>query len=117
MNPDEFKQKTKALALGVIKLTGSIPGTKAGGVIARQLLRSGTSVAANYRAACCAESRADFVAKLGIVQEECDESLYWIELLTETRLVKSAVTDEVRMQAKEILALVISSIRTAKARK
>jgi len=81
MNPDEFKQRTKVFAIKVIKFASSMPKTRAGDVLGRQLLRTGTSVAANCRSACCAKSRADFIAKMGIVQEECDEALCWIELL------------------------------------
>jgi four helix bundle protein len=106
MNAEDFKKRTKAFAIRIVRFAGSVPRTMAGDVICRQLLRAGTSVAANYHLACCAKSRADLVAKMGIVQEECDESLYWLELLIETKQVKNFLVEGLRREAKEILALV-----------
>src|SRR5256885_6023331 len=80
MNAEEFKLRTKALAVRMIKLVDSLPSSRSTNVIANQLMRSGTSVGANYRAACRAKSKADFISKLGNVEEECDETLYWLEL-------------------------------------
>lgn len=88
MTPDEMKQRTRALGLRVIRLVESLPNTRTADVIGKQLLRCGTSVGANYRAACRARSRPDFTAKMGIVEEEADEILYWIEMLIDCGLVK-----------------------------
>ncbi|MFM8009149.1 MAG: four helix bundle protein, partial [Dolichospermum sp.] len=81
MNEQQFKTRTKQLALRVIRLVESLPNTKTADVIGKQLLRSATSVGANYRSACRAKSTADLIAKLSIVEEEADETLYWLELL------------------------------------
>ncbi|MGD0539361.1 MAG: four helix bundle protein [Verrucomicrobiota bacterium] len=114
MNPEEFKQRTKGLALQIVRLCEALPKGVAASVLGRQLLRSGTSVGANYRAACRAKSRADFIAKLAIVEEECDETLYWLELLVESGLVKQALVAELADEGAEILALVVASINTAR---
>jgi four helix bundle protein len=86
----EFKARTKRLALEVLGLVGELPRTAAGQVIARQLAKSGTSVAANYRAACRARSLVDMVSKLGIVEEEADESMFWLELIVESGMLPSS---------------------------
>jgi four helix bundle protein len=85
----EFRDRTKQVALRVIKVIEALPSTKSADVIGRQLLRSGTSVGANYRAACRARSRADMISKLAIVEEEADESIYWIELLVEAGILSA----------------------------
>lgn len=85
-------------------------------MIGRQLLRSATSVGANYRAVCRAKSRPDFIAKLGIVEEECDESIYWIEMLVETNHVKPVLVSDLMKEAEEILAIVVASAKTARMR-
>jgi four helix bundle protein len=115
MNTEAFKKRTKAYALRVIKLVDSLPNTRAGRVVGDQLLRAGTSVGANYRAAARGRSRADFIAKMGIVEEECDESLYWMELLIEDGLVDEERLDDLMAECEEILAMTVSSIRTARA--
>jgi four helix bundle protein len=89
MDEKEFKNRTKKFALRVIKLVSSLPKGLVADVIGRQLLRSGTSVGANYRAACRGRSTADVVNKLGVVEEEADESLFWMELLVEAQIVSS----------------------------
>jgi four helix bundle protein len=114
MNPVEFKKRTKTFALRIIKLFDQLPKTTVSRVIGRQLLRSGTSVGANYRAACRARSPADFIAKLGIVEEECDESLYWMELLIESETMKPRRLSLLMAEANEILAMVVGSINTAR---
>ena len=86
-------------------------------VIGRQLLRSGTSVGANYRAACRAKSTADFISKMGTVEEESDESLYWMELLIEAKIVESDKLESLMKEADELLAITVSSINTARKRK
>ncbi len=88
MTSEELKKRTKTFALEVIKLGDELPRKKAADVIFGQLVRSGTSVGANYRSACRARSRADFISKITIVEEEADESVYWIELLDESGLMK-----------------------------
>ena len=117
MGPEDFKRRTRRFALRVIRLTESLPSSQTARVIGRQLLRCGTSVGANYRAACRAGSRAEFVAKMGIVEEECDESLYWMELLIESGLVMEPLLAELVKEANEILSLVVASIKTARHRK
>jgi four helix bundle protein len=90
MDEQDFKQRTKQLALQIIDLAETLPKTNSSGVIARQLLRSGTSVGANYRAACRGKSTADVLAKFAIVEEEADETAYWLELLVEAGIVSES---------------------------
>ena len=104
-------------ALKAVRFVKSLPRSGTGHVAGRQLLRSATSVGANYRSACCAKSHADFIAKLAIVHEECDESLYWITLLAESGEVRENDVKELRNDASEILAMVVASLRTARSRK
>ena len=112
MNEQEFKQRTKALGLRVIKLVSSLPKTTVSEVIGKQLIRSGTSVGANYRAACRARSTADLIAKLRIVEEEADECLYWMELIVEAKLVDVANLRSIMSETNEILARTVASIKT-----
>jgi four helix bundle protein len=114
---EEFKKRTKQFALRIIRLADSLPNSSAGRHIGGQLLRSGTSVGSNYRAACRARSRAEFCSKLGIVEEEADESIYWMELLIESELVNESRLSNLLEEANEILAMVIASINTARKRK
>ena len=114
MNPEELKQRTKVFGKRVIKLIEALPKNTTTSVIGRQLLRSATSVGANYRAVCRAKSRADFIAKLGIVEEECDESLYWLELLVETSQIRAALVSDLMKEGEEILAIVVASAKTAR---
>ena len=92
-NSEELKKRTKAFALRIIKFTEALPRTRAIDVMSKQLLRSATSVAANYRAACRARSQADFISKIGITEEESDETLLWLELLYESGLVKDPANE------------------------
>ena len=110
----DFKQRTKAFALRIIKLVDKLPQSRAADVLGKQLLRSGTSVAMNYRAACRARSPAEFRAKLGVVEEEADESSGWIELLAEAGLVKSKLVADLLKESNEITAMVVASIRTSR---
>jgi four helix bundle protein len=103
-NQPDLKRRTKAFALRILKLVDALPKTTAGRALASQIVRSGTSVAANYRAACRARSTADFIAKMGIVEEEGDETLFWLELLEESELVS----------ATKLTAITIASIKTAR---
>lgn len=116
MNKEEMKRRTKQFALRVIRLVESLPRGQTAVVIGRQLLRSGTSVGANYRAACRAKSTADFISKMGTVEEEADESLYWMELLIETGMVKPEPLESLMKEADELLAITVASINTAKRR-
>jgi four helix bundle protein len=110
----DLKSRTKAFAKRVIKLVNALPHSRASEVIGKQLLRSACSVGANYRAACRGRSRAEFVAKLGIVEEEADECCYWIELLIESELVKKGLLEDLYQESNEITAMIVASIKTAK---
>ena len=114
MTPDDMKQRTRQLALRVVRLVESLPNTRTGDVMGKQLLRCGMSVGANYRSACRAKSRADFAAKMGIVEEEADEIVYWIEMLVDCGLVKQNLVEPLIVEANEIVAITVSSIRTAR---
>jgi len=109
-------ERTKRFALKIIELVESLPKTRTADIIGRQLLKAGTSVGANYRAACRGKSPADFISKMGIVEEEADESIYWMELLVESGLVKQNDVSHLIEEAKQILAMTVSSIKTAKSR-
>ncbi len=114
MNKDEMKRRTKEFALQVIRLIESLPKGRSSEILLRQLLRSSTSVGANYRAACRAKSTSDFISKMGTVEEEADESMYWMELMVETGLVRKDDIIHLLDEANQILAMVVSSIRTAR---
>ena len=116
MNEQEFKDRTKRFALRIIKLVESLPSKRAAQVIGGQLLRAGTSVGANYRAACRAKSTADIIHKLSIVEEEADESLFWMELLVEADLMRKARLEALMVEANEILAMIVASIKTLRGR-
>ena len=116
MNKEELKQRTKRFALCIFRLVESLPRGRAADIFSRQLLRSGTSVGANYRAACRAKSIADFISKMSTVEEETDESIYWMELLVEGGIVPEDAIAPLVKEAGEILAITVSSIRTARAR-
>jgi four helix bundle protein len=116
MADEDIKQRTKSYALRVIRLVESLPSTRTAEVLGKQLLRAATAVGANYRAARRAKSPADFIAKLGIVEEEADECLYWMELLVESGLVPTARLESLRDEGDQILAIIIASIRTARTR-
>jgi len=114
MNEDVMKTRTKALALRVIKLTESLPRSDAASVIAKQLLRSATSVAANHRASRLARLKAGFVNKLSIVEEEADECSYWLELPVESGLIAEAGLADLMRECGEITAIVVASLQTTK---
>lgn len=116
MNKDDLKERFKKFSLRVIRLCQSLPRNKVSDVIGRQLLRSGTSTGANYRSACRAKSTKDFIYKLQIVEEEMDESLYWMELLIEGEVVAEHLLKELMVEGNELLSIVISSIKTSKAK-
>ena len=113
----DLKERTKQYALRIIRLVESLPRGKTASHIGGQLLRAGTSVGSNYRAACRGRSRADFVAKMGIVEEEADESLYWMEMLIEPGIMDEERLTPLTQEGDEILAITISSIKTARKRR
>jgi four helix bundle protein len=114
MTPDELRKRMKDFALMIIKLVETLPKGKTAEVLGRQLLRSGTSVGANYRSACRARSSADFISKMSIVEEEADESIYWMEIIVESGLLDELRPTYLLAEAKEILAITVSSINTAR---
>jgi four helix bundle protein len=114
MKAAEFKQRTREFANRIIHLAESLPNTRAAEVIARQLIRSGTSVAANYRAACRARSPAEFRSKLAIVEEEGDETAFWLELISDRRYVNPVRLAPLLQEANGIVAMVVASIRTSR---
>lgn len=115
MNENELKKRTKQFGLRVIRLVESLPSGQTARVIGNQLLRSGMSVGANYRAACRGRSKADFVAKAGISLEEADECLYWMEMLQETGIVPAEKLKDLMKEADELVTIFTASIKTAKA--
>lgn len=109
-----MKERTQSFALRIIKLVESLPHTQTANIVGKQLLRCGTSVGANYRAACRGKSRADFISKLGIVEEETDEVIYWIEILIKSDLIKHSKVANLLDETNQILAIIVSSINTAR---
>jgi len=116
LDTDELKQRTKAFALRIIRLVEALPNTSTARVIGNQLLRAGTSVGANYRAACRARSQAEFISKIGVVEEEADESAYWLELLIEAAVLSPTKVQALLDEANELTAIFVASGRTAKER-
>ncbi len=115
MEATDMKRRTKLFALGVIRTVQGLPRTVETNVIAKQLVRCGTSVGANYRSACLARSRADFASKLGVVAEEADEALYWMELLIEGGVCRIENLRPLMQEARELTSILIASIKTVKA--
>ena len=110
----DLKARTRAFALAVIGLFEGLPQGRTAEVIGRQLLRAGTSVGANYRAACRARSRREFVARMGIVEEEADETQFWLDLVVERGLGDAERVSSLREEARQLVAIAVSSIRTAR---
>lgn len=113
MNESELKQRTKKFALRVMKLVNALPKTTAGRAIGNQLMRSGTSVGANYRVACRGRSKLEFIAKLGVVEEEADESCFWMELVIEGGLMKESLVNSLLKEANELVAIMAASRKSA----
>ena len=111
---EALRLRTKRFAVRIVNVFRSLPRSPDAQTLGKQLLRCGTSVAANYRAVCRARSKADFVAKMGIVVEEADETVFWIELMTETGVLKPNRVTELLAEANELLAIFSASLRTAK---
>ena len=112
--PEALRARTKQFAIGIVKLFRVLPKTEEARVIGRQVLRSGTSVAANYRAACRARSKAEFIAKMGIVVEEADETIFWLELLVDAQVLRPEQLTNLIAEANELVAIFAASQRTAK---
>jgi four helix bundle protein len=112
MDEQQFKKRTKQLGLRIIRLVESLPPKTSAQVIGKQLLRSATSVGANYRAACRAKSTADILHKLAIVEEEADETLYWLEMLVEAELVPESKLNKLMAETNEIISMIVASIKT-----
>jgi len=111
---EQLRARTKDFAIRIVHLFRSLPSTKEAQVIGNQLLRCGTSVGANYRAACQARSRAEFIAKIGVVAEEADETVFWIELLSDIGIVKKERLEQLQKEAQELTAIFSASRQTAK---
>ncbi len=112
----ELKNRTKAFALRVLKLIDTLPDTRSGRVLAGQLGRSGTSVGANYRAACRSRSTAEMISKLSVVEEEADESAFWLELTGEHGLLRPGKIAALHKEAGELTAIMVASRRTLQGR-
>lgn len=116
MDEVQFKDRTKQVALRIIRVVDALPTTTVAGVIGRQILRSGTSVGANYRAACRGKSPADVIAKLAIVEEEADETMYWLELLAETKMLPAKRLSDLQNELNQIIAMVVASQKTLRSK-
>lgn len=116
MTQNELKQRTKEFAVRVIKMSKSLKGDFVELTIAKQVMRCGTSVGANYRAACFAKSTNDFINKLKIVEEELDETIYWMELLIETNILSKAKLAPLMDEAEQLFKIITRSIKTSKTR-
>ena len=111
---DAMKERTKQFAIRIVAVTQSLPRSREGDVVGKQLLRSGTAVAANYRVVCRARSKAEFRSKMSIVVEEADETVFWLELLGDTEMVATGKLALLLKEANELLAICAASVRTAK---
>jgi four helix bundle protein len=114
MTREEMKARTKSYAKRIVKVCEALPDNWVARTLGKQLLRSGTSVGANYRAVCRAKSTADFLNKLKIVEEECDESLFWMELLVECDLVRGVRLGSLMQEANELLSIIVAAARTTR---
>src|SRR5438876_1885248 len=113
MTTDELKARTKSFALRVTRLVDALPNTVKGRAIANQIMRSATSVAANYRAACRARSRAEFIAKIGVVEEEADETAFWLELIIDAKIRSQEQLESLLKEASELVAIMAASRKSA----
>ena len=114
MTPDELKRRTKEFTIRIIRLAEALPRGRSSDVIAKQIIRCGSSVGANYRSACRARSQADFAAKMKIVEEEADESLYWMEVLAAAGLMRKDRLEGLMKEANELLSITVGSINTVR---
>jgi four helix bundle protein len=113
MDENELKQRTKQFSLRILKLVAALPKTVEGRAVGSQLVRSGTSVGANYRAACRGRSKPEFIAKLGTVEEEADESAFWMELIVESGLLEKRRVEPLLQEANELVAIIVASRKSA----
>ena len=113
MTTEELKQRTKSFAVRVTRLVDALPNTVKGRAIANQIMRSATSIGANYRAACRARSRAEFIAKIGVVEEEADETAFWLELIVDTDLCGQSQIEPLPREAGELVAIMAASRKSA----
>ena len=111
---EQIKYRTKQIGLEVIKLIDDLPDKSSASVVARQIIKSSTSIGANYRAACRAKSTPDFINKLKIVEEETDETIYWLEILEESSLIPKDKISGLMKETNEILSIIVASINTSK---
>ena len=109
MDKDELRRRTKEFALRTMKLVDALPRSRSANAVANQLVRSGTSVASNYRAACRARSRAEFIAKIGVVEEKADESAFWLELIVAHKLMREPSVHPLLREAGELTAIMAAS--------
>jgi len=114
MQPEQLKARTKQFAIRIVRVFKSLPKNDEARIIGKQLLRSGTSVAANYRAVCRSRSKAEFISKMSVVLEEADETVFWLELLVETNIIPAARLRDLLTEANELLAIFAASLWTAK---
>jgi len=114
MGPEQLRDRTKAFAVRIVRLYRSLPHSADSQVVGKQLLRCGTSVAANYRAACRGRSRAEWIAKIGLVVEEADETVFWLEMLSDCGIVASGRCDDILNEARELSAIFTASRHTAR---
>ncbi|OGO29550.1 MAG: four helix bundle protein [Chloroflexi bacterium RBG_16_54_18] len=114
MDAEELKKRTKSFGIRVIKLVEALPNSNTARIIGNQLLRSGTSIGANYHSALRARSKTDFISKIGIVIEETDESLYWMEILAEINLVSKERLSELMQEANELTSIFITTVKSTR---
>jgi four helix bundle protein len=117
MAGEDLRRRTRQFGLRVIEVVESLPRGRVADVLGGQLLRAGTAVGANYRAACRAKSPADFISKMGTVEEELDESVHWLEVVVESRMLRADGVQELMRECDELLAITVSSINTARGKK
>lgn len=116
MNSEELKARFKRFSLRIIKMVDSMPATISGNAIAKQIVRSGTSPGANYRAACLGKSDKDFLNKLKMVEEELDETIHWLEIIQDSGMIKAEKLQDLLQESNELYRIIVSSIVTLKAR-
>jgi four helix bundle protein len=116
VTPEELKQRTKKFGMRTVKVVEKLPAKRSAQTIGQQLLRCGTSVGANYRAACRSRSDAEFRAKLGICEEEADEAIYWLEMIAELGYIRAKQLEDLIREANALLAIIVASIKTSRRR-
>ena len=114
MNENQLKKRTKEFGKDIIRLCRNLPNNREGRLIGNQIFRSGTSVPANYRAACRGRSKAEFLAKMGIVEEEADETMFWLEVIYEMEIIKSNEIERLLIECNELISIFVVSIKTTR---